>query len=45
MNIAKFIKDHKELDNLPFLIVFRTMTVLKDLGVLRYSGDTDVEET
>ena len=45
MNIAKFIKDHKELDNLPFLIVFRTMTVLKDLGVLKCSGDTDVEET
>ena len=46
MNIAKFIKDHKELDNLPFLIVFRTMTVLKELGMLKtYGGDTDVEKT
>ena len=44
MNIAKFIKEHKELDNLPFLIVFRTMTVLKDLGMLKYGGDTDVEK-
>lgn len=46
MNIAKFIKDHKELDNLPFLIVFRTMTVLKELGMLKtYGGDADVEKT
>ena len=45
MNIAKFIKDHKELDNLPFLIVFRTMTVLKEMGMLKHGGDTDVEET
>lgn len=46
MNIAKFIKDHKELDNLPFLIVFRTMAVLKELGMLKTcGGDTDVEKT
>lgn len=45
MNIAKFIKDHKELDDLPFLIVFRTITVLKEMGMLKYDGDTDVEET
>ena len=45
MNIAKFIKDHKELDNLPFLVVFRTITVLKELGMLKYGGDADVEET
>lgn len=44
MNIAKFIKDHKELDKLPFLIVFRTMTVLKEMGMLKYGGDADVEE-
>ena len=45
MNIAKFIKDHKELDKLPFLIVFKTMTVLKELGMLKtYGGDTDVEK-
>lgn len=45
MNIAKFIKDHKELDDLPFLIVFRTITVLKEMGMLKCDGDTDVEET
>lgn len=45
MNIAKFIKDHKELDSLPFLIVFRTMTVLQELGMLKCGGDTDVEKT
>ena len=45
MNIAKFIKDHKELDSLPFLIVFRTMTVLKEMGMLKNCGDTDVEKT
>ncbi len=35
MNIAKFIKDHKELDNLPFLIVFRTITALREMGMLK----------
>ena len=45
MNIANFIKDHKELNGLPFLIVFRTMTVLKEMGMLKYGGDADVEET
>lgn len=45
MNIAKFIKDHEELDKLPFLIVFRTMTVLQEMGMLKYGGDTDVEKT
>ncbi len=35
MDIAKFIKDHKELDTLPFLIVFRTISVLKEMGMLR----------
>ena len=43
MNIAKFIKEHKELDNLPFLIVFRTISVLQELGMIKYSGDADVE--
>ena len=45
MNIAKFIKDHEELNSLPFLIVFRTMTVLKEMGMLKCGGDTDVEKT
>ena len=45
MNIAKFIKDHEELNSLPFLIVFRTITVLKEMGMLKYGGDADVEKT
>ena len=45
MNIAKFIKDHKEFDTLPFLIVFRTISVLNKMGMLKYGGDTDVEKT
>ena len=45
MNIAKFIKDHEELNKLPFLIVFRTITVLKEMGMLKYGGDADVEKT
>ena len=45
MNIAKFIKDHEELNGLPFLVVFRTITVLKEMGMLKYGGDTDVEKT
>ena len=46
MNIAKFIKSHKELNNLPFLIVYRTIVVLNNLGVLKpLGGDTDVETT
>lgn len=45
MSIAKFIREHKEFDRLPFLIVYRTISVLKDLGVLKlYGGDADVEK-
>lgn len=35
MDIAKIIKNHKELSELPFLVVFRTMAILKEKGLLR----------
>lgn len=45
MNIAKFIQSHKELSELPFLIVFRTMSILKSMGMLKIEDNTDVEAT
>ena len=41
MNITQFIKSHKELNELPFLVVFRTMQVLREKGMLRGFEDTD----
>ena len=41
MNITQFIKSHKELNELPFLVVFRTMQVLREKGVLKGFGDVD----
>ena len=44
MNITQFIKSHEELNELPFLVVFRTMQVLREKGMLReFDGDTDVD--
>lgn len=43
MDIAKFIQNHKELSELPFLIVFRTMQILKSMGMLKCEDNTDVE--
>lgn len=46
MNIQEFIKSHKELNELPFLIVFRTLCILKSMNMLKFSeGDADVEAT
>lgn len=39
MNMTQFIKNNKDLKDLPFLIVFRTMQVLRDSGMLRLSED------
>lgn len=39
MNIAKFIQDHKELNELPFLIVFKTICVLKEMNMLKTAED------
>lgn len=41
MNITEFIKSHKELNELPFLIVFRTIQVLMEKGMLRGFDDVD----
>ena len=46
MNIAKFIQNHTELNELPFLIVFRTMCILRDMNMLKNAEDEkDVETT
>ena len=41
MNITQFIKSHKELNELPFLIVFRVMQVLREKGMLKGFDDVD----
>ena len=41
MNITKFIKSHKELSNLPFLVVFRVIQVLREMGMLKGFDDVD----
>ena len=35
MNIAEFIEKNKDLTELPFLVVFRTIFVLQEMGVLK----------
>ena len=45
MNIATFIQNHKELNELPFLIVFRTMQILNNMGMLKTIDDTENVET
>ena len=41
MNITEFIKSHKELNELPFIIVFRTIQVLREKGMLKEFDDVD----
>ena len=41
MNITQFIKSHKELNELPFLVVFRAMQVLREMGMLKGFDDVD----
>ena len=41
MNITQFIKSHKELNELPFLVVFRTIQVLREKGMLKGFDDVD----
>ena len=43
MNITTFIKSHKELNELPFLVVFRTIQILRSKGMIKYvDGETCV---
>ena len=41
MNITQFIKSHKELNELPFLVVFRVIQVLREKGALNGFDDVD----
>lgn len=43
MNITQFIKSHKELNELPFLVVFRTIQVLREMGMINGLGNADVD--
>ena len=46
MDLAKFIQNHKELSELPFLIVFRTLSILKEMNMLKNAeGEENVETT
>ena len=42
MNIAEFIRENKDLKDLPFLIVFRTIFVLQEMGMLKEDDDKNV---
>lgn len=35
MDITKLIKSHKELADLPFLVVYSTIKILVDKGILK----------
>ena len=41
MNITSFIKSQKELEDLPFLVVFRVIQVLREMGMLKGFDDVD----
>jgi hypothetical protein len=41
MDITKFIKSHKELEELPFLVVFRTIQILREKCMLKGFDDVD----
>ena len=41
MNITHFIKSHKELNELPFLVVFRTIQILNEKGMIKGLKDVD----
>lgn len=42
MNITEFIKANKDLKELPFLVVFRTIFVLQEMGMLKEKESKDV---
>lgn len=41
MNITKFIKSHKELNELPFLVVFRVIQFLREMSMIKGFDDVD----
>ena len=40
-NVTEFIKSHKGLNELPFLVVFRTIQVLREMKMLKGFDDVD----
>ena len=44
MNIADFIKNNKELNNLPFLICYKTICVLNEMGMLKEAENVETEK-
>lgn len=38
MNIAEFIRANKDLNELPFLVVFRVIFILQEMGMLKHGG-------
>lgn len=43
MDLTKIIENNKDLKELPFLVVFRTLQVLEKMGVLRCEDNINVE--
>ena len=45
MRIVKLIQSHKELSELPFLVVYKTICVLQKLQMLKFKDEENVETT
>ena len=43
MRIVKLIQSHKELSELPFLVVYKTICVLQKLQMLKFKEEENVE--
>ena len=41
IRITEFIRENKELNELPFLVVFRTMKALREKGMIKVFYDVD----
>ena len=41
IRITEFIREHKELNELPFLVVFRAMQALREKGMIKVFYDVD----
>ena len=41
MNITKFINAHSELNELPFLVVYRTIQILQSMGVVKFTEENE----
>ena len=43
MRIVKLIQSHKELSELPFLVVYKTICVLQKMQMLKFKEEENVE--